>query len=703
MRPSGGTPGGAPPRGQHPGHAQHPGPAQRPGHAAHPPGARALPGRLPEAGQPAGRGGPPWMNLGRPTEKSMNFWPSVRRLLGHFRSDRLRVSVVLALALFSVALAMVGPLLIGRATDIIFSGAISRHLPAGSTAQQAIAAARAAGRRDYAAMLAHMHLVPGAGIDFHALWVVLLWVAVLYLGSSVCAWAQGYVLNDLVQNMVLRMRADVEDKVNRLPLRYFDRQPRGELLSRVTNDISNVSQTLQQTLSQMLNALLTVVGVVAMMFVISPLLAVIALVTIPLAMFVTKIIGKRSQGQFIAQWRHTGELNSLIEEAFTGHELVKVFGRQREVAQSFDAKNAQLYAASFAAQFISGIIMPALMFVGNLNYVLIAVIGGLRVAIGAMSLGAVQAFIQYSRQFTRPLTQMASMANSLQSGVASAERVFDLLDAGEQIAEPLEPQRPVTLQGRVEFEHVSFRYEPDKPLIENLSLLAEPGHTIAIVGHTGAGKTTLVNLIMRFYELDAGRITLDGIDITGMRRDQLRSRIGMVLQDAWLFHGTIRDNIRYGRPDASDAELLEAARATFVDRFVRALPDGYDTVIDEESSNISAGQKQLITIARAFLTDPALLILDEATSSVDTRTETQVQHAMAALRSNRTCFVIAHRLSTIRDAHVILVMRDGAIVEQGSHDQLLAREGAYFDLYNAQFAGALTGGEDEARRTAVGA
>ncbi len=712
MRPTGGTPpsggspasGGSPPTGgTAPTGGTSPAGANPRGPHQQLPGSRALPGRLPAAGQTAGRGGPPWMNFGRPAEKSMNFWPSVRRLLGHFRSDRLRVGSVLVLAAFSVALAMIGPLLIGRATDIIFSGAISRHLPAGSTVQQAVAAARAAGKHDYADMLAHMHLVPGAGIDFHALGIALLWVVALYLGSSICAWAQGYVLNDLVQNMVLRMRADVEDKINRLPLRYFDRQPRGELLSRVTNDISNVSQTLQQTLSQLLNALLTVVGVVVAMFFISALLALIALVTIPLFMFITKVIGKRSQRQFIAQWTHTGELNSLIEEAFTGHELVKVFGRQREVAQTFDAKNGQLFAASFAAQFMSGIIMPAVMFVGNLNYVLIAVIGGLRVTTGGMSLGAVQAFIQYSRQFTRPLTQVASMVNSLQSGVASAERVFDLLDAGEQSAEPVDPQHPTALQGRVEFEQVSFRYEPDKPLIENLSLVAEPGHTIAIVGHTGAGKTTLVNLIMRFYELDGGRITLDGVDITRMRRDQLRSRIGMVLQDAWLFHGTIRDNIRYGRTDASDAELLEAARATFVDRFVRALPDGYDTMIDEESSNVSAGQKQLITIARAFLSDPALLILDEATSSVDTRTETLVQHAMAALRSKRTSFVIAHRLSTIRDAHVILVMRDGAIVEQGTHEQLLEREGAYFELYNAQFAGALSESEGEARRTAVGA
>ncbi len=660
---------------------------------------RAMPKRLPEAGQAAGRG-PPWMAVGRPAEKSMNFWPSVRRLLAMLGPDRFRLLIVIVLAVASVALSVIAPDVIGRATDIIFTGAISKHLAPGSTAQQAVAAARAAGNSNLAEMLSHMHLVPGAGIDFVALGYALLLVIALYLVSSLFLWAQGYLLNDVVQGTVLRLRGEVEDKINRLPLRYFDHQPRGEILSRVTNDISNISQSLQQTLSQLLSSLLTLVGVVAMMFVISSLLALIALVTIPFAMWVTKVIAKRSQGHFIAQWTHTGALNSQIEEAFTGHELVKVFGRQREVARSFDAKNEQLFAASFSAQFISGIIMPAVMFVGNINYVLIAVIGGLRVATGAMSLGAVQAFIQYSRQFTRPLTQVASMASSLQSGVASAERVFDLLDAPEQRAEPAVASAPRTVHGRVEFEHVAFQYEPDKPLIKDLSLVAEPGHTIAIVGPTGAGKTTLVNLIMRFYELDGGRITLDGVDIATLRRDELRSRIGMVLQDAWLFNGTIRDNIRYGRPDATDEELIDAAKATYVDRFVRSLPSGYDTVIDEESSNVSAGQKQLITIARAFLTDPALLILDEATSSVDTRTETLVQHAMAALRSNRTSFVIAHRLSTIRDADLILVMQHGSIVEQGTHEQLLAREGAYYELYNAQFTG--TAVEAEGQRAMVG-
>jgi ATP-binding cassette subfamily B protein len=484
------------------------------------------------------------------------------------------------------------------------------------------------------------------------------------------------------------LRQEVEAKLNRLPLPYFDNQPRGELLSRVTNDIDNVGQSLQQTLSQLLNSLLTVVAVLGIMFWISWLLALIALVTIPISIVVTSLIAKRSQKLFVQQWRNTGELNGIVEETFTGHGLVKVYGRQKETEANFKEKNDELFGAAFGAQFISGIIMPVMMFVGNLNYVAIAVVGGLRVASGTMTLGDVQAFIQYSRQFTQPLTQVASMANVLQSGVASAERVFEVLDADEQEADAVQPARLDDPHGAVAFEDVSFSYTPDKPLIEGLDLSVSPGQTVAIVGPTGAGKTTLVNLIMRFYELDGGRITLDGVDIRDLTRHDLRSRIGMVLQDTWLFGGTIRENIAYGRPGASDDEVMAAARATYVDRFVHSLPDGYDTVLDDEASNISAGEKQLITIARAFLADPALLILDEATSSVDTRTELLVQHAMAALRSDRTSFVIAHRLSTIRDADLILVMEDGRIVEQGSHAELLAAGGAYATLYAAQFSGA---------------
>ncbi|MEU0547468.1 ABC transporter ATP-binding protein [Micromonospora sp. NPDC005979] len=631
-----------------------------------------------------------------PAEKSMNFGPSARRLLGRLRPHRLHLGAIITLAVVSVGFSVAGPKILGHATDLIFSGVIGRQLPAGTTADQAVAAARASGNESFADMLARMDVAPGVGIDFDALRRVLLLALGLYLASSVLSWWQGWLLNGVVQRTVLRLRAEVEEKLNRLPLPYFDRQPRGELLSRVTNDIDNISTSLQQTLSQLLTSLLTVIGVLAVMFWISPLLALVALVAVPLSVLVTQRIAKRSQKQFIAQWTHTGALNGQIEEAYTGHELVKVFGRQREVEAAFHAKNEELFRASFGAQFISGIIMPSMMFIGNLSYVAIAVVGGLRVASGAMSLGDVQAFIQYSRQFTQPLTQLASMANLLQSGVASAERVFAVLDADEQSPDPVQPARVVDPHGRVEFEHVSFRYTPDKPLIDDLSLVAEPGHTVAIVGPTGAGKTTLVNLIMRFYELDAGRITLDGVDITTMRRDDLRGRIGMVLQDTWLFGGTIRDNIAYGRPDATEEEILAAAQATFVDRFVRSLPDGYDTVIDEEGSNVSAGEKQLITIARAFLAEPSLLILDEATSSVDTRTEVLLQRAMAALRSDRTSFVIAHRLSTIRDADLILMMEEGRIVEQGTHEQLLAAHGAYHRLYRSQFTGAVIDEESDA-------
>jgi ATP-binding cassette subfamily B multidrug efflux pump len=633
-------------------------------------------------------GGPPWAAIGQPAEKASDFGPSARRLVGLLRPERLRVIAVLALGVVSVTLNVIGPMILGAATDLIFAGVIGRGLRPGTTTEQAAAEARAAGRDTIANVIIGQDVLPGQGIDFAALNTVLLGAVALYAGASVFGWMQGYLLNGIVQRTVYDLRRDAEDKLNRLPLRYFDTQQRGEVLSRVTNDIDNVSQSLQQTMSQLLTSLLTIIGVLAMMVLISPLLSLIAVVTIPLSLWLTRAIAKRSQRQFVAQWRYTGQLNAQIEESFTGHELVRVFGRRAEVEAAFTAKNEELFDASFRAQFISGIIMPSMMFIGNLNYVAVAVIGGLRVASGSMTLGDVQAFVQYSRQFTQPLTQAASLVNLLQSGVASAERVFELLDAPEQSPDPTVPALRSERRGRVAFEHVAFRYQPDEPLIEDLSLTAEPGQTVAIVGPTGAGKTTLVNLVLRFYELDAGRITLDGVDIATLRRDDLRSGIGMVLQDTWLFGGTIRDNIAYGNPDATEEQLLAAASATYVDRFVRSLPDGYDTVIDSEGSNVSAGEKQLITIARAFLADPSLLILDEATSSVDTRTEVLVQRAMAALRSDRTSFVIAHRLSTIRDADLILVMEAGRIVEQGTHDELLAARGAYHSLYNAQFAAA---------------
>jgi ATP-binding cassette subfamily B multidrug efflux pump len=657
--------------------------------------ATAPPLPAPARPRPPMRGGFGPFGGGAPVEKAMNFRSSVRRLLERLSPERLKLAAVIGLGVISVAFMVIGPKILGRATDLIFAGAIGKRLPAGLTEAQVIAMARASGNSNLADLLARMHVVPGQGIDFNALGGVLILALGLYVAAAFFGWVQGYLLNDVVQRTVFKLRADVEDKLSRLPLQFFDRQPRGELLSRVTNDIDNVAMSLQQTISQLLSSVLTVVGVMVMMFVVSPLLAVIALIAVPVSIVIATQVAKRSQKQFVSQWANTGSLNGHIEEAFTGHELVKVFGRQREVEEVFRQRNEALFQASFSAQFISGLILPAMTFVGNLSYVAIAVIGGYRVATGAMTLGDVTAFIQYSRQFTQPLTQVASMANLLQSGVASAERVFDLLDADEQEADPASPALPAARNGRVEFQNVSFRYNADQPLIDDLSLIAEPGHTIAIVGPTGAGKTTLVNLIMRFYELDAGRITLDGVDIKTMRRDDLRSQIGMVLQDTWLFGGTIRDNIAYGNPAATQEQIHAAAEATYVDRFVKSLPLGYDTVIDDEGSNISAGEKQLLTIARAFLADPSLLILDEATSSVDTRTEVLVQRAMAALRSDRTSFVIAHRLSTIRDADLILVMESGRIVESGTHEQLLAARGAYHRLYAAQFQGSAEDAGDE--------
>ena len=618
------------------------------------------------------------MGGGMVAQKAMSFGPSSKRLVARMRPDRTQALAVVLLGVVSVALMSTGPRILGHATDLVFRGFIGRQIPVGTPQSLLPDAVRGQG------------VVPGQGVDFGAVGDVLLLVLGVYAAASLLGWLQGYILNGVVQNTVYRMRQDVEEKINHLPLGYFDRSPRGELLSRVTNDIDNVSQTLQQTMSQLLTSLMTVIAVLGMMFWISPLLALVALVSVPLSLVVTRAIMKRSQGQFVAQWRRTGKLNAQIEEAFSGHALVKVFGRQREVEATFAEENDELYKVSFGAQFVSGLIMPAMMFIGNVNYVLIAVIGGLRVASGTLSLGDVQAFVQYTRQFTQPLTTVASMMNLLQSGVASAERVFELLDAEEEPADPADVTTPALRRGEVAFEEVAFRYDEDVPLIQGLSLVARPGQTVAIVGPTGAGKTTLVNLVMRFYDVDAGRITIDGVDITAMPRAALRGQIGMVLQDTWLFGGTIRDNIAYGRPAASEDEIQEAARATFVDRFVHSLPEGYDTVIDEEGSNLSAGERQLVTIARAFLTDPALLILDEATSSVDTRTELLLQHAMAALRTDRTSFVIAHRLSTIRDADLILVMEDGAIVEQGAHEELLTTGGAYARLYNAQFAAPAT-------------
>jgi ATP-binding cassette subfamily B multidrug efflux pump len=649
---------------------------------ASPPGASGT-----AASSPAPTRTPFGMVGAMPPQKAKDFKGAARRLIARLAPERAGVIGVLAAALSSVMLALPGPWIIGQATNVVFRGWYGRKFATQAALDQALAGANAAGKPGMADMFRRLGIRPGHGIDLAGLASWLKLALLLYAASSLFTWLQGYVLNHLVQRTVRGLRTDVQAKLSRLPLSYFDRQPHGEILSRVTNDIDNIATSLQQALSQMLGGLLMVIGVLVMLVVISPLLALIALVTVPLSVVVTARIAKRSQRRFVAQWANVGALNGQIEEAFTGHALVKVFGRRREVEDRFGAKNEELFEVGFRAQFLSSVIMPAVQFIANLTYVAIAVVGGLRVASGAMLLGSVQAFVQYSRQFSQQLGQLAQMASVVQSGVASAERVFELLDVPEQVADPAAPAALPQVRGEVRFEHVSFRYKPEQPLIDDLSLVAEPGQTVAIVGPTGAGKTTLVNLVMRFYELDAGRITIDGVDIAGLTRRDLRSQIGMVLQDTWLFGGTIRDNIRYGNPTASEADLLAAARATYVDRFVRALPAGYDTVLDEQG-NLSVGEKQLITIARAFLADPAILILDEATSSVDTRTEVLVQHAMAALRARRTSFVIAHRLSTIRDANVILVMEGGRIVEQGNHAELLAAKGAYHALYDAQFAAA---------------
>ncbi|MCX4093809.1 ABC transporter ATP-binding protein [Nocardia sp. alder85J] len=625
---------------------------------------------------------------GAPGTRAKSFRPSLRRLLVRLAPEKFYLAIIFVLATTAVVLNTLGPQILGRATNLIFDGVLGKQLPAGLTRDQAIAGLRDHGQNRLADMLRGMDVIPGAGIDFGAVGRVLMLVLVLYIVASVFTWLQGYLINEVINRTVKRLRSDIEDKIHRLPLSYFDSTPRGDVLSRVTNDVDNISQSLQQTMSQLVIQVLSVIGLLTMMFWISPTLAVIALITLPVAIWLTAQIAKRSRPHFIDQWKYTGLVNAQVEEAYTGHEVITAFGRIREVGEQFDERNEKLHQASFKAQFISGLIMPTMTLLGNLNYVLIAVVGGLKVASGSLSLGEVQAFIMYSRQFSAPLMQVGQMINLLQSGVASAERIFEILDADEQDPDPAEEDLRPLERGRVAFEQVDFRYEPDTPVIEELSLVAEPGHVVAIVGHTGAGKTTLVNLLERFYEIDSGAITIDGVDITDITRDRLRSRIGMVLQDTWLFGGTIRENIAYGNPNASEEEIVAAAKAAYVDRFVHALPHGYDTVLDEEGSGVSAGEKQLITIARAFLAKPSILILDEATSSVDTRTELLVQQAMAELRRDRTSFVIAHRLSTIRDADLIVVMDKGHIVEQGSHRELLAARGPYRELYNAQFAGA---------------
>ncbi|HEY3954512.1 MAG TPA: ABC transporter ATP-binding protein [Streptosporangiaceae bacterium] len=641
-------------------------------------------------GPPARRGGPGFgPGFGGPGGKPLNFRASGVRLLRLLAAQRPLVAGVAGLGAAGVALSVLGPPILGHATDLIFSGAVGtilgRRFPAGTTKQQAVTILRQHGQRRVADLIQPLHVTPGQGIDFTAVGRVLAVVLIVFLAASVLLWLQGRLATLAVQRATFRLRADVSSKLSRLPLRHFDRQPRGEILSRVTNDIDNVAQTLQQTLSQLITSVFTVIGVLIAMLLISPLLAAVTVVTVPVCMLAAARIGHRAQPQFIAQWSTTGQLNSHVEEVFTGHTLVTMFGRQAAAMDTFTAHNDRLCRASARAQFVAGLIQPVMTFIGNLNYVFLAVIGGLRVASGQLSIGDVQAFIQYTRQFSQASGQFASMAGLLQSGVASAERIFELLDAPEQGPEPARPARPRAAAGRIRFEEVTFRYDGEVPLIEGLSLAAEPGQTVAIVGPTGAGKTTLVNLLLRFYDVTGGRITLGGVDIATMSRADLRSSIGLVLQDTWLFGDTIAANIGYGADHPSRERVIEAAVAAHADHFIRTLPDGYDTVVDEDGSNLSAGERQLITIARAILSGPEVLVLDEATSAVDGRTELLVQQGMSELRRGRTSLVIAHRLSTIREADVIVVMDEGRIAEQGSHDDLLAAGGAYARLYAAQF------------------
>jgi ATP-binding cassette subfamily B protein len=636
------------------------------------------------------------MGLSAPVERSKDFRGTLKKLLARLRAERLVLAVVVVLGSLSVVFSVIGPKITGNAMNVIFDGVVGKTLPAGLSKEQAVEFLRAQGKGQVADLLSATNAVPGVGIDFMQLAGVLALAVLVYVLASVLAWAQAYIMAGVAQRTVYGLRREVEEKLARLPLRYFDSHAHGDLLSRVTNDVDNIATTLQQGLSQLLTSALTVIGVLAMMLWISPLLALISVITIPLSFAVTIVIAGRSQKEFIAQWAETGALNGHVEQMHSGHALVQVFGRRTSAIQQFNDQNERLYRASFRAQFLSGIIQPAMQFLSNLNYVGVAVIGGFRVASGAMSLGDVTAFIAYSRQFTMPLLQIASQLNLLQSGLASAERVFEFLGAPEETPDRVGATAPRTTSGHVEFDRVSFRYVPDKPLIEDFSLDVRPGETVAIVGPTGAGKTTIVNLLMRFYEIDGGAIHLDGTDIRELPRDAVRRVFGMVLQDSWLFAGSVRDNIAYGKEGATLDEIVAAATAAHVDSFVRTLPAGYDTLLEEEASNISAGQRQLITIARAFLSDPSILILDEATSNVDTRTEVLIQQAMARLRHGRTSFVIAHRLSTIRNADEIVVMDGGRIVEQGDHAELLRKQGFYYGLYQSQFAESV--GVDAANR-----
>lgn len=619
--------------------------------------------------QNVGPMGGSWGAMGRPAEKAKDFQGTFARLLRYFIPEKVTISIVIFAAIMGTIFNIVGPKILGLATTKLFNNLIAGY---------------------FVQVQNHLHpfhISPVPGVEFGYIGRIILLLLGLYIVSAIFIFIQQYLMASVAQRTVYKLRKEVDEKLSRLPLKYFDGRTHGEILSRAVNDMDNVSSTLQQSISQLITSVVTLVGVLIMMLSISLPLTVIVLVTLPLSIFVITGIAKRSQDYFRGQQKSLGELNGHVEEMYSGHKIVKVFGHEQKAITQFNELNDRLYDAGWRAQYVSGIIMPLMRFVGNLGYVLVAVVGGIMATQGAISLGDIQAFIQYSSQFTQPITQLANITNVIQSAVASAERIFELLDEKEQtleIAKPVAIKEPL---GAVKFEHVKFGYSPDKILIHDMNISVMPGQMIAIVGPTGAGKTTLVNLLMRFYEVDSGKILVDGIDITNLKRGDLRRMFGMVLQNTWLFHGTLHDNIAYGRENATEDEIVQASKAAYADHFIRTMPEGYKTVLNEEATNISQGQKQLLTIARAFLANPEILILDEATSSVDTRTELLIQDAMSKLMKGRTNFVIAHRLSTIREADLILVMNHGTIIEKGTHEGLLAKKGFYADLYNSQFRG----------------
>ncbi|MBU3129739.1 ABC transporter ATP-binding protein/permease [Clostridium tagluense] len=648
-----------------------------------------------------GMGGGPMASFAGPIVKAKDFKGTLKRLLSYLKPQRIKFILVFIFAIISTIFSIVGPKISGKAITKLFEGIMSKiGLLQLNMQQDKIAAVINAnpeaskspkiveGLAQVKAGIAKIMDLNGGKIDFHYIERIILILLALYLISTLFGFLQQYIMAGVAQKTVYSLRKDVDEKLSRLPLKFFDARTHGEILSRVTNDIDNISTTLQQSLTQLITSIVTIIGVIIMMLTISPLLTLVVILTLPLYIVVTAFVAKRSQKYFAAQQKEIGALNGHVEEMYTGHKIIKAFGHEKDSIEKFKDINDRLYNSGWKAQFISGIIMPMMRFVSNIGYVIVCVVGGYLATQGRITIGDIQAFIQYSSQFTQPIVQTANIANIIQSTVASAERVFELLDEVEEVPDATSAKLIEFPKGEVVFENVDFSYKAGEPLIVNMNIDVKHGHTIAIVGPTGAGKTTLVNLLMRFYEIDAGKITIDGVDIRDIKRGELRNMFGMVLQDTWLFNGTIMENIAYGREGATEDEVMQAARAAHAHHFIKTLPDGYNTILNEEASNISQGQKQLLTIARAILANPTIMILDEATSSVDSRTEVYIQRAMTALMENRTSFVIAHRLSTIRDAELILVMNKGSIIEMGSHNELLAQKGFYEDLYNSQFTGA---------------